>query len=164
MSLRRWATPVTAGSFLLIAGTGVLMFFHLDQGLNKVAHEWLGWVLLIGAAAHLLQNWRAFTTYFKRPLAVGIMAAGVVVLALSSVPLSSASSEVPVREVLAGLAQAPIATLAEVADKDPAAVLASLSASYPGATLDQSLAELAGNDVEAGVHLLSQVYALAKRE
>lgn len=40
---RNWATPLTIGSFLLMAVTGLLMFFHLDTGLNKAAHEWLGW-------------------------------------------------------------------------------------------------------------------------
>lgn len=39
MTYREWATPLTIGSFLLIAVTGVLMFFHLDSGLNKLAHE-----------------------------------------------------------------------------------------------------------------------------
>ena len=38
---RDWATPVTIGSFGLMAITGLLMFFHLDSGLNKTAHEWL---------------------------------------------------------------------------------------------------------------------------
>ena len=34
--LRSWATRVTMGSFLLMAGTGVLMFFELDGGLTAV--------------------------------------------------------------------------------------------------------------------------------
>lgn len=41
-SLRKWATPLTIGSFLLMGVTGILMFFHLDIGLNKLAHEWAG--------------------------------------------------------------------------------------------------------------------------
>lgn len=39
---RQWVTPLMAGSFILMATTGILMFFHLDSGLNKTAHEWLG--------------------------------------------------------------------------------------------------------------------------
>lgn len=53
---REWATPLTMGAFGLLAVTGVLMFFHLDTGLNKQAHEWLGWVLLIGVSLHLAAN------------------------------------------------------------------------------------------------------------
>ena len=47
---REWVTPIAAGGFLISAVTGVLMFFHLDTGLNKVAHEWLSWVFLGGVA------------------------------------------------------------------------------------------------------------------
>lgn len=35
---REWATPVAAGAFLLSAVTGVLIFFHIDSGLNKFVH------------------------------------------------------------------------------------------------------------------------------
>jgi hypothetical protein len=149
---------------LLIATTGVLMFFHLDSGLNKLAHEWLGWFLLVGVGAHLVLNWRAFSTYFKRPVALSIMGAGVALLAASFVPVGGASGEVPVRDVLSKLAEAPIATVAAVAGKDPAAVLAALGASYPDAKDTDTLASLAGGDTEAGVHLLSQVFAAGAAE
>ena len=53
MKLQRdWITPITMGAFGLLAVTGVLMFFHLDSGLNEAAHEWLSWVLLGGVALH----------------------------------------------------------------------------------------------------------------
>ena len=38
---REWATPLTIGAFGLMSVTGMLMFFHLDTGFNKLAHEWL---------------------------------------------------------------------------------------------------------------------------
>lgn len=158
MSLRSWATPLTVGSFLLIAVTGVLMFFHLETGLNKLVHEWLGWALVLGVAAHLWLNWRAFTTYFKRPGAVAIMAAGGVLLLTSFVPVGATGGAVPIRAVLSGLAEAPISTLAEVVGKDTGQVLAALGASYPDATADQSLTDLAGGNAEAAVGLLGQVF------
>lgn len=49
---REWATPVTVGVFVVMAATGLLMFFHLDIGLNKAAHEWLGWLMVAAVAAH----------------------------------------------------------------------------------------------------------------
>lgn len=39
ISLRTWATPLTVGAFLLMAATGVLMFFGYDRGLTAVVHE-----------------------------------------------------------------------------------------------------------------------------
>lgn len=164
MSLRSWATPLTVGSFLLIATTGVLMFFHLDSGLNKVAHEWLGWFLLAAVGAHLWLNWRAFSTYFKRPVALSIMGASAVLLAASFMPVAGASGEVPVREVLSGLTKAPISTVAAVAGKAPAVVLAALAPTYPDAKDTDTLSGLAGDDVEAGIRLLSQVFATGAAE
>lgn len=31
---RSWVTPITAGSFLLVGVTGILIFFHIDSGAN----------------------------------------------------------------------------------------------------------------------------------
>lgn len=45
LSPRRWATKLTIGSFLLMAGTGILMFFELDQGVVLVVHQWSSWLL-----------------------------------------------------------------------------------------------------------------------
>lgn len=164
MTLRSWATPLTVGAFLLISVTGILMFFHLETGLSKVAHEWLGWFLVFGVAAHLWLNWRAFTTYFKRPAAMAIMGAGALVLAASLLVPAPEGAGVPVRQVLGSLTQAPIATLALLAGKDEATLLASLAADHPGATPDQTLTDLAAGNPEAAVGLLAKVYAGAEAE
>jgi L-alanine-DL-glutamate epimerase-like enolase superfamily enzyme len=163
MSLRSWATPLTIGAFLLISVTGILMFFHLETGLSKAAHEWLGWFLVAGVAAHLWLNWRPFTTYFKRPLARVIIGAGAAVL-VASLVVPAGEAEVPVRQALGSLTHAPIATLATLAGKEEASLLAALATDHPGATSDQSLADLTGNDPEAAVHLLSRVYATTPAE
>jgi hypothetical protein len=57
---RDWATPLTIGGFGLMAVTGVLMFFHADTGLNKLAHEWLGFLFVGAVALHAVVNWGAF--------------------------------------------------------------------------------------------------------
>ena len=54
LSLRTWATPATIGAFVLMAGTGVLMFFGWRGGLTEEAHEWLSWLFLAGVVAHLV--------------------------------------------------------------------------------------------------------------
>lgn len=163
MSIRSWATPLTVGSFFLISVTGILMFFHLETGLSKLAHEWLGWFLVIGVAAHLWLNWRAFTTYFKRPAAMTIMGAGAAVL-LAALLVPAGEADVPVRQALGSLTQAPISTLASLVGKEEASLLAALATDHPGATASQSLSDLTGNDPEAAVHLLSRVYAEAPAE
>jgi hypothetical protein len=58
LSSRRWATKLIIGAFLLMAVTGVLMFFELEHGLVVVVHQWSSWLLLIGAVGHLTANIR----------------------------------------------------------------------------------------------------------
>ena len=74
MTLRSWATPLVIATFAVSGVTGILMFLHADSGLNKLAHEWIGLAMVAAVLAHLVLNWRAFTTYFRRPLAQVIMA------------------------------------------------------------------------------------------
>src|SRR4029450_10400711 len=50
LSPRPWATKLIIGAFLLMAVTGVLMFFELEHGFVVVVHQWASWILLIGAA------------------------------------------------------------------------------------------------------------------
>lgn len=161
MTLRAWATPLTMALFLMIAATGVAMFFHMETPLNKALHEWFGWGLLAAVAAHLWLNRRAFSTYFKRPVALGIVAAGAALLAASFVIPVGAEGGVPVRQVLTSLSTAPISTLADLADRDQTAVLAGLAATHPGVQPDQSLADLTGGDIEAAIGLLAVVYTPA---
>jgi hypothetical protein len=87
---REWATPATAGAFLIMAVTGVLMFFHLDTGLNKLAHEWLGWGLLAAVVAHALANWVNVKRYVvSSTKAQAMLATAAVVLAASFIRLDA---------------------------------------------------------------------------
>lgn len=153
MTLRSWATPLVVGSFLLMGVTGVLMFFHLETTVMKVIHEWAGFVLVAGAGAHLALNWRAFTTYFKRPLAKGIMALGVVVLGLTFVPgiipgLTEGAGLGP-RVVMDAMGNARIEVLAELAGKTPEVLLAQLQAAgIEGAEVGKTAKAVAGGNGE----------------
>src|SRR3990167_4662407 len=84
---RPWITPLVIGTFVLMAVTGSLMFFHLDTGLNKTAHEWLGWAMVAAVLLHLLLNMNAFKRYFTQTTGRWVMLASAAVLALSFVPL-----------------------------------------------------------------------------
>ncbi|MDD5393827.1 MAG: DUF4405 domain-containing protein [Thiothrix sp.] len=78
-TLRRWATPLTIGAFLLMAVTGVLMFFEIRLGLVKFAHEWLGWIMLLAVGLHAALHWKSFSRYFSQKSAVTIIAVFAVV-------------------------------------------------------------------------------------
>ena len=67
--MRKWATPITIGAFILSAATGIMLFFKLDLGLTKVVHEWLSWLLVAGTIFHVIANWRFMTSYLGSHLA-----------------------------------------------------------------------------------------------
>lgn len=155
--LRSWATPLTIGSFLVMGVTGTLMFFHLDTGLNKLAHEWAGWAMLVGVAAHLVLNWRAFSTYFKRPVASVFMAAGAVVLALSFWPVSGAGN--PMLSVLQAIAEADVATVVSLSGHDLDAGLERLADAGFDAQADTAIHDLTGGERGQQMKVISALFS-----
>ncbi len=164
MQIRReWTTPITAGSFLLVAVTGVLMFFHTDMGLNRMVHEWLSWLFLAVAVFHLAVNFTAFKKYVfadgKGKLLLGVF---ILVLGLSFAPLGG-EHEPPFAPPLRALAELPLATLAQVAKTTPENLLERAErAAGTGASFmsqQQTVRDLVGDDLRRQVHLLNVLLA-----
>lgn len=166
MTLRSWATPLVIATFAVSGVTGILMFLHADSGLNKLAHEWIGLAMVAAVLAHLVLNWRAFTTYFRRPLAQVIMAAGLGVLGLSFIGLGGGPAggpEAAIRAMAGALGDAPVSELALLAHKDEAQVMADLAAAGVTVTSgDQTLAAVAGDDARRLTGLIVAVLAPAQ--
>jgi hypothetical protein len=156
---RPWITPVVIGAFFLSAVTGVLMFFHLDSGLNKTAHEWLSWAMVIGVSLHVLLNMPAFKRYFNQNTGRWIMGVFALVLALSFIPAGgSGGSEPGFAPPVRALAQAPITVLAQVAGTSTDDVKAKLQAAGFTVTSDQqSVADLVGGDLKAQIGTMTKV-------
>ncbi len=159
VSLRSWATPLVVGAFGLMAVSGVLMFFHLNTDLSKGLHEWAGFVLLVGAGAHLVQNWRAFSTYLRRPAAQAIMGIGLAVTVLSVVPMGDAGGTDALRPVLASVGEAPVPVLASLTGQNADDVKAELTdAGFAGVTDASTIKALAGEDMGAQMGAMAAVF------
>ncbi|MBT9551435.1 MAG: DUF4405 domain-containing protein [Hydrogenophaga sp.] len=158
---RPWITPVVIGAFFLSAITGVLMFFHFDSGLNKTAHEWLSWAMVMGVALHVLLNMPAFKRYFKQTPGRVIMGLFAVVLALSFIPAGGSGGNDPgFAPPVRALAKAPITVLAQVAGTSTEDMKAKLQAAGLTVTSDQqSVADLVGSDLKAQIGTMTQVLA-----
>jgi len=155
---RPWITPVVIGAFGLSAVTGVLMFFHLDSGLNKLAHEWLSWALVAGVLLHVGLNVNAFKRYLSQPTARVVMGVFVLALGLSFVPLGGAKNEPGFAPPVHALAQAPISVLAQVAGTSTDDVKARLQAQGLNVTSEQqSVADLVGHDLRQQIGALTPV-------
>lgn len=72
------ATSMTALLFLVIGGSGVLMYFHLFDTLVKELHEVLGLLFVAAILFHLFYNWGSMKRYFSKKLFAFSTAAVVV--------------------------------------------------------------------------------------
>lgn len=156
---REWVTPVAAGAFLLSAVTGVLIFFHVDSGLNKFAHEWLSWVLLGAVALHVAANFGGFKRHLDARRGRVLM--GVFALALLfSFFGPGEKGEPPFAPPIRALSAAPLTTLALVAGMTPEQLKGRLAeAGLQPASDQQTLGELTGPDMRKQVRAMSMVFA-----
>lgn len=83
LTLRGWTTPLTISAFILMAGTGVVMFFEFDNGLMALVHRRFPWVFLPGAINHITANIRPFASNPKSTIG------RVTVLAFTTILLGS---------------------------------------------------------------------------
>jgi len=148
MKLREWATPLTMGAFAVMGVTGVLMFFHLDSGLNKPAHEWVGWAMILGVAGHVAANWTSVKRYLKTSrMGQGLAAAGIAVLLLSFLPTPGPRNGSPPVQAMRGVLRAPIASVAALTGRpldQIRADLAKAGVELPNA--EASIASVTGED------------------
>lgn len=167
MNLRReWVTPLILGTFLLIAVTGVLMFFHLDRGLNKVAHEWLSWAFIAVVGLHVVLNFGTLKRYAwwekRGKVLVGLC---VAVLALSFLNLpgrGEGGGEPPFAAPVRAMAQAPLTAVAQVAGVSVSELRGRLQQAGVTSSADtQTLQELVGPDLRRQINVLRQVLPAA---
>ncbi len=157
---REWVTPIAAGAFLLSAVTGVLMFFHLDAGFSKPAHEWLSWALLAGGLLHVAANFRGLLQHLRRWRARLIVGGFAVLLAASLlVPTGGERGEggIPALEALAG---APLASVAPIAGLTEAQLLERLrDAGFDASSPQQTFNELTGGEFRRRIQAMNAVFA-----
>ena len=85
--MKAWISPAVVIAFLVISVTGILMFFHVKNGIIVDLHEWLGWIFVVVGVFHLIINWKLFTCLFKKKTALASLAlvsAVTLIIALSS--------------------------------------------------------------------------------
>ena len=126
ISMKSWATPLAASTVIILAVTGILMFFHVDAGYIRPVHEWLSWAMTAGVILHVIANWKLFNAYFSRRPALVIIGVGVVVTVLSVVAPASQQSN-PRKNMLTALESAKLETIASVAGQTSNSIIEKLS-------------------------------------
>lgn len=156
---RDWITPLTIGSFILVAITGVLMFFHFDTGWNKQAHEWLSWIFLGAIALHIIANVKPFKKAFSTVKGLSLIGVFTLILAASFLPIRAGGGEPPFVAPIRALGNAPLSTVAEIAHVNREELRHRLQEAGVTMTSDrQSLKDLIGDDVKKQIRVLNAVF------
>lgn len=155
---REWVTPITTGAFFLSAATGILLFFHMNSGAIKVVHEWLSWILVGGVVLHMVPNFSGLKMRLSTKRGTLIVGAFAAILAVSILLPTGKHGEPPFMQPVRALSQAPLTTLAQVAQIPPQQLLERLSkAGLQPVSDQQKLSELTGDDMRKQLRVLSLV-------
>lgn len=127
-SLKSWATPLAVGTFVIMAVTGILLFFHVEIGLIEPVHKWASWAFVAGALFHLIANWKAFTHYFSSKPALAIICTGVLVMVASLLPFGEKEEGGnPAKMAAYALGSSSLETVALVVKSTPEALSTQLA-------------------------------------
>jgi drug/metabolite transporter (DMT)-like permease len=81
--ISRFATVAAIATFLVVAGTGILLFSHIGDRFLRTAHEWLGMAFVVAAILHVIRHSGPFARLMKQPrtlLAIGLAIVAAVLL------------------------------------------------------------------------------------
>lgn len=70
---RSWISPVVALSFVAVATTGIMMFFRVRGFTINSLHEWAGIAFAVAGLIHLIINWKAFLSCFRKPSGIAAL-------------------------------------------------------------------------------------------
>ncbi len=158
IAARKWATPLIIGVFILMAVTGVLMFFHLDCGIVSGAHEWFAWLFMLGVAGHIKANLRPLTNHLRSRW--GRVSVGVFTLALAASLFTwgAHTGGQLLAAIQHGLVHQPLSQLAVMTRTTPALLEQRLRAHGIAARGEQTIMEIAGESRDRQLRILEAVF------
>lgn len=164
--LQRYATPLTAGLFLVSLISGAALFFHVAPGVFHGMHEWLSMLLIAAFALHLWRNWRPMANYFAKPAFIASIAACLIVAgAFVVVSAGAGGGRGPAQFALVQtLAASTPAKLAPALGVEADALVAALKArGFAAATAEAPLTQIAASSGKSGEELALALTAAASK-
>ena len=158
-SLRPWATPLTIGAFMLMAVSGVMMFFEMMPGYVTAAHKWLSWLFLVGAGAHIIVNNRAFVRHLGSAWGRASLAVFTLALLMSTFSFGQVTSSQLRSRVAHRLVEARLSTLADLTRTDHRELLRKLAAHGVEAQSNQTVKEVAAQHGIEDFHVLGLIFS-----
>ena len=162
--LQRYATPLTAGLFLVSLISGVALFFHVWPSVFHSMHVWLSMLLIAPFILHLWRNWRSMMSYLAKPGFSAAMAVCLVAaLGFAFASASAGGRRGPAQFALVDAITATTpAKLAAALGTDADTLVATLKArGFANAVVDAPLSNIAANSGKDNGELVSALVAAA---
>lgn len=157
-SLRPWATPLTIGAFVLMAVSGVMMFFEAMPGFVTSAHKWLSWLFLLGAGAHIILNNRALVRHLGSAWGRTSLAVFTLALIVSTFSFGQVTAPQLERRISDRLIEARLSALADMTRTDQTSLLRKLAAHGVRARPDQTVKQVAAQQGIEDFHILRLIF------
>ncbi len=111
------ATSMTALLFIVIGGSGILMFFHLFESRVKELHEILGLLFVAAILFHLFYNWGSMRRYFSKQLF--LLSALAVIITTAVFVFNAGGGENPKALIIESVLAAPFEEVSHLLGVDP---------------------------------------------
>ena len=79
ISTKEYLSPFLAVTFIVVAVTGLLLFFGIHARWIGVVHEWVSVLLVCAGIIHLILNWRLLKNYLSGRSARVAILAGIII-------------------------------------------------------------------------------------
>jgi hypothetical protein len=162
LNTRKWSTPLIIGSGLVVALSGVLMFFGVHNPI-EMAHEWVGLLFAVAIGLHVLNHWGGFKKYFFQPVALSLVGSVALVSSAFIFLSMTGAGGSPMMNIVRSIESSPVEEVAPLLNESPQSVLLRMQAA--GLSVDNSnstIVEIAkANDREP--HALMQLLFSQKR-
>ena len=84
--LRSASSTLAIASFIVVASTGLCMFFGYRGGMVNPVHEVFSLIFVLGCALHIIVNWKSLIAYLKRPISALLVSVFVIIAVIAIVP------------------------------------------------------------------------------
>lgn len=142
-TIQKYATPLAVALFAVVGVSGVLIFFHLGEGVLKGLHEWLGLAFVAASALHVARNWNGFVKIVKTRRTQALIG-GIGIATAAFLMVSAQGGGNPMKAFVFAAAKAPLPQVAQVLNLTPDQAVAGLVAKgFTVTDANQSLAQIA---------------------
>lgn len=142
--LNKYTTAITATLFVVVAGSGIAMFFHVGKDIVSELHEWLAMALVAVAGLHIYKNWSAMLIYFRRKTILAPFALTLLAATAFIVPASLEQRQNPIHGLLSKMQSAKLVDVGRVLNVPVDELKSALTAQgFIIKSVDQRLSEIA---------------------